>query len=94
MDKTYRQLLDDYINDQVVDVESLDSYRCHKHNQNFDRFAEPDDEDWDEKEEWNSMCDQAIENIKCDGLWECTNVPDQYKEQSIEYIKNQKRMGV
>lgn len=89
MDKTYRQMLDDFINEQEVDVQGLKSYRCHKHNQGFDRFAEPDDEDWDENEEWNEKCRQAIEKIKVDGLWEWTNVPDRYKEQAIKYIENQ-----
>lgn len=89
MEKTYRQMLDDFIQEQVIDVEGLDSYRCHKHNQNFDRFAEPDDEDWDEQEEWNAQCEQAIEKIKCDGLWEWTDIPDRYEEEAIEYIKNQ-----
>lgn len=89
MEKTYRQMLDDFINEQVVDVQELDSYRCHKHNQGFDRFAEPDDEDWDENEEWNEKCRQSIEKIKADGLWEWTNVPDQYQKQAINYIENQ-----
>ena len=89
MEKTYRQMLDDFIQDQTIDVEDLDSYTCHKHNQNFARFAEPDDEDWDENEEWNEKCRQAISKIKADGLWEWTNVPDQYQTEAIEYIKNQ-----
>ena len=45
-------MLDDFIQEQVIEVQELDSYRCHKHSQNFARFAEPDDEDWDE-EDWN-----------------------------------------
>lgn len=89
MEKIYRQLLDDFINEQVVDVQNLDSYRCHKHSQDFARFAEPDDEDWDENEEWNEKCKQAIEKIKDDGVWEWTNVPDQYQESAIKYIESQ-----
>ena len=89
MEKTYRQMLDDFIQDQTIEVEELNSYRCHKHNQNFARFAEPDDEDWDENEEWNAKCKEAISKIKCDGLWECTDIPDQYEKEAIEYIKNQ-----
>ena len=88
MEKTYRQMLDDFINEQVIEVQELPSYRCHKHNQGFDRFAEPDDEDWDEKEEWNEQCEQAIDKIKVDGLWEMTNIPDQYKDEAIEYIES------
>lgn len=89
MEKTYRQMLDDFIQEQVIDVQELDSYRCHKHNQNFARFAEPDDEDWDENEEWNAQCEQAIRKIQDDGLWEMTNIPDQYQNEAIEYIENQ-----
>ena len=88
MEKTYRQMLDDFVQEQVIDVESLDSYTCRKHSQDFARFAEPDDEDWDENEEWNEKCRQAIDKIKADGLWEWTNVPDQYQAEAIEYIKN------
>lgn len=88
MEKTYRQMLDDFIQEQVIEVQELDSYRCHKHNQGFDRFAEPDDEDWDEDEEWNAQCEQAIKKIEDDGLWEMTNVPDSYQDEAIEYIRN------
>ena len=89
MEKTYRQMLDDFINNQSIDVEELDSYKRYRHNQNFARFAEPDDEDWDENEEWNKKCEQAIEKINQDGLWEWTNVPDQYTNEAIEYIRKQ-----
>ena len=88
MEKTYRQMLDDFIQEQVIEVQELDSYRCHRCNQNFARFAEPDDEDWDENEEWNAQCEQAIRKIKDDGLWEMTNIPDQYQDEAIEYIEN------
>ena len=90
MEKTYRQMIDDFISEQVIEVQELDSYRRHRHNQNFARFAEPDDEDWDEDEEWNAQCEQALRKIKDDGLWEMTNVPDRYQEEAIEYIENRK----
>ena len=89
MEKKYRKMLIDFIQEQVVDVQELDSYRCHKHKQDFARFAEPDDEDWDEKEEWNAKCRMAVDKINDDGLWEWTNVPDQYKEQAINFIEEQ-----
>ena len=89
MEKTYRKMLIDFIQEQVVDVQELDSYRCHKHKQDFARFAEPDDEYWDEKEEWNAKCRMAVDKTNDDGLWEWTNVPDQYKEQAINFIEEQ-----
>jgi len=89
MEKTYRQMLIDFIQEQDVDVQELDSYTCHRNNQNFARFAEPDDEDWDEREEWNAKCRMAVDKINDDGLWEWTNVPDQYKEQAINFIEEQ-----
>lgn len=86
MDKTYKQMLEEFINNQVIDVQELESYHCHRHNQNFARFAEPDDEDWNVDEEWNAQCEQAIQKIKDDGLWEWTNIPDKYQKEAIEYI--------
>lgn len=88
MEKEYRQMIDDFIQEQEIDVQELNSYHCYKDNQGFDRFAEPDDEDWDVNEEWNAQCEQAIKKIKDDGLWEMTNVPDRYQEEAIEYIKD------
>ena len=87
MEKTYRQMLDEFIDNQSIDVEELNSYSCKSHNQGFDRFRLPDDIDWDEDEEYNAQCEQAIKKIEEDGLWEWTDIPDEHQEEAIKYIK-------
>ena len=77
MEKTYRQMIDDFVEDQVVDVEELESYN-------------PKCEDWEETEELRAKCKQAIRKINEDGLWEWTNIPDYYKDQAIQYIKEKR----
>lgn len=86
--KEQKQELLDFIDDQEIEVSELESYRCFSHNQDFARFAEPDDEDWDEDEEYNEMCSQAIRLIQYDGLSEYTNISDDMKEQAIEFIES------
>ena len=82
--------LKDFINKQVVDVQELPSYRNHGHpDQNFARFAEPDDEDWDIDEEYQKQGEEAIELIKNDGLWEWTNINDKKQSEAIEFIKKE-----
>jgi hypothetical protein len=48
-----------------IDVRELASYRNYGHpDQNYARFAEPDDEDWDEEEEWRAKLDEFIEVLQ------------------------------
>jgi hypothetical protein len=48
-----------------IDVRELASYRNYGHpDQNYARFAEPDDEDWDEEEEWRAKIDDFIETLQ------------------------------
>jgi hypothetical protein len=59
------------IDDIEIDLWALDSYRNYGHpDQNFARFAEPDDEDWDEQEEWEKKIDQFKYYIEADGVFE------------------------
>lgn len=82
--------LKDFINKRVIDVEELQSYRNHGHNdQNFVRLSEPDDEDWDIDEEYKKQGEEAIELIKNDGLWEWTNIDDKKQSEAIEFIKKE-----
>lgn len=82
--------LKEFINNQVVDVTELDSYVNNGHpDQNFSRFHEPDDEDWDTDEEQEKKGEMAIEKIQGDGLWEWTGIDDRFKDEAIAYIREE-----
>lgn len=82
--------LKEFINNQAIDVTELDSYVNHGHpDQNFARFPEPDDEDWDTDEEYRKMGEQAIEKIEGDGLYEWTDIDDRFKDEAIAYIREE-----
>lgn len=86
-----KKKIENYISKQEVDVRELDSYRNYGHpNQNFDRFAEPDDERWDEDEEYAKQCEMAIDCIKEDGVNEILGFPESLKDEVIEYIESKK----
>lgn len=83
-----KEKIRDFVNKQEIDVTELSSYVNRGHPpQDYARFPDPDDEEWDEYEEWEEMGDQAIEKIKSDGLWEYTHIKDELKDEAIEYIK-------
>lgn len=68
--KGLEDLLNQAIADTEIDVTELDSYECHRHSQGYDRFAEPDDEDWDENEEFEKKVEELKDLINCDGWGE------------------------
>lgn len=79
-----------FINGRAINVEDLSSYRNHGHpSQNFARFAEPDDEEWDLDEEYAAQGIEAIDCIEHDGLWEWTQIEDSKQEQAIAFIKKE-----
>lgn len=80
----------DFIEHQYVDVSELNSYKNYGHPaQNFARFAEPDEEDWDLDEEYAKQGESAIECIEHDGLWEYTQIDDSKQEEAIDFIRNE-----
>lgn len=71
--KRYFDYLEDYLNDFIsdwdYDISKLESYKCTRHAQNFARFAEPDDEVYDEDELFVAQAREVYDAIKCDGFW-------------------------
>ena len=79
-----------FINERVINVENLVSYRNHGHpSQNFARFVEPDDEEWDLDEEYMEQGKEAIDCIEHDGLWEWTRIDDSKQQEAIDFIKEE-----
>lgn len=79
-----------FINGRIIDVTELNSYVNHGHpSQDFARFAEPDDEEWDLDEEYAAQGREAIDCIEHDGLWEWTNIDDSKKAKAIEFIREE-----
>ena len=79
-----------FIEDRDVDVTELESYKNYGHpDQNFARFAEPDEEDWDLDEEYARKCDEAIEYIEHDGCFEWLDIPDEQKDEVIDFIQEE-----
>lgn len=58
-----KQFIQDYLNALEIEPEELSSYSRWSHAQNFDRFREPDDVDWDEEEEWETKRDKLLGDI-------------------------------
>lgn len=90
------ELQDKFVNDLdfAVDVQSLETYKNYGHPpQNFARFAEPDDEEWDEDEYYAAQLRQAIEYINADGLFEYTNITEDeepiYQPKVLEWLENE-----
>ena len=83
----HKKKLREFIDEQCVDVQYLDSYSFTEGMAGSARLYDPDEEDWDEEEEYEEQCKQSIEKIKYDGLWECTGIDDRYKEDAIKYIE-------
>ena len=79
----------DFVNSRVIDVCELKSFTCWGHNQGMDRFAEPDDVDWDMAEEFRVKAEEAIDCIENDGLWEWTNIPESFKNDAVSFIKQE-----
>ena len=61
--------LSDFISDWDYDVSELESYKCTRWAQNFARFAEPDDEVYDEDELFVAQAREVYKSVKCDGFW-------------------------
>jgi hypothetical protein len=74
------------IDNMEVDVWALDSYRNYGHpDQNFARFAEPDDEDWDEQEEWEKKIDQFKDYVESDGIFNYIKGTEEEMEEDGDY---------
>lgn len=70
-------ILENLINQQEVDIQELDSYSCSRgYNTDFSRFAEPDDEDWDECEEYQAKAEKLHSCIEQDGWGEYLPIKD------------------
>lgn len=76
-DVDLRKKIDDYIDNIDVDIEELSSYRLHR-GKRYDesRFADPDEEEWDEDEEYEEKLQQAYANIISDGVFETLGIED------------------
>lgn len=76
-DVDLRKRIDDYIDSIDVDIEELSSYRLHR-GKRYDesRFADPDEEEWDEDEEYEEKLQQAYANIISDGVFETLGIED------------------
>lgn len=76
-DEDLRRRIEDYIDNIEVEVEELSSYRLHTGKRYDDaRFAEPDEECWDEDEEYEVAVNQAYANIKQDGVFETLGIEE------------------
>lgn len=71
--KRYFDYLEDYLQDFVADwdydISELESYECTSYAQDFARFAEPDDEVYDEDELFLAQAREVYDSVKCDGFW-------------------------
>lgn len=77
-----------------IDYIDLETYKfipgCH---QNMARFAEPDEEDWDEDEEHYVRLEQVIESIEADGLENYVISPEiiaqEYQEKILSWLADE-----
>lgn len=77
-----------------IDYVDLETYQfipgCH---QNMSRFAEPDEEDWDEDEEHYVRLERAIESIEADGLENYVISPEliaqEYQEKILSWLADE-----
>ena len=83
-----KKKIKEFVDEQCVDVQYLDSYVYTQGIAGSARLYDPDEEDWDEAEEYNQQCSMAIEKIKADGLWEYTGISDKHKDEALQYIED------
>lgn len=77
LEEDLKERIEEYIDNIEVEVEQLSSYRLRKGKRYDDaRFAEPDEEYWDEDEEYEAAVNQAYANIKQDGVFETLGIEE------------------
>ena len=96
LNKIIEELKNKFANDITftADVQELETYKNYGHPpQNFARFAEPDDEEWDEDEYYAVQLRQAIDYITADGLSEYTScAPEEeklYQPKVLEWLEQE-----
>lgn len=68
----HKEQIKAWIDEIEIDVKELPSYKYTPACTAFN--PEPEEEYWDEDEEWNAQCDKAIEYIEADGIAEYLNI--------------------
>ena len=71
----------DFVDNQEIDLDELESFRYYANS--------PEPYNWDEEEEYNAKCEQAVRYIQLDGLDGYFDWDKSLQDEVIEYIIKQ-----